>query len=239
VTRATDRMIQYWDSPEMIAGHDQHPSGFDAERRAAAWRAEFARVLPPPPARVLDLGCGTGWVSLLLAGMGYTVRGVDLGENRLAFARAKAREQHVEVSFEKGDAHDPPGEPGSVDAITSRNLFWTLEDPAAALHSARRLLRPGGTLVVIDGDWFRNGWDPDQYREYPWYQTWVDCYAGLVGGLPLFDLQGPQDVQRFVVGAGFTDVEAGRLEFVERLPEDTPTEGRYFIVTATNPGPLR
>ncbi|MGH8909073.1 MAG: hypothetical protein ACRD0K_21925 [Egibacteraceae bacterium] len=95
-------------------------------------------------------------------------------------------------------------------------MFWTLEDPAAALRSARRLLRPGGTLVVIDGDWFRNGWDPDQYREYAWYQTWVECYADLVQDLPLFDLKGPQDVARFVVEAGFTDVKAGRLEIVER-----------------------
>ncbi|MGH8930249.1 MAG: class I SAM-dependent methyltransferase [Egibacteraceae bacterium] len=171
MTRATDRMIQYWDSREMVADHDQHPAGVDAERKAAAWRAEYERVLPPPPARVLDLGCGTGWVSLLIAGMGYTVRGVDLGENRLALARAKAREQNVEITFEKADAQDPPGEPARVDAVTSRCVFWTLEDPAAALRSARRLLRPGGTLVLIDGDWFRNGWDPDQYREYAWYEA--------------------------------------------------------------------
>lgn len=79
-TPATDRIIQYWDSPELLG--DDVTAGVDRERLEAAWRAELERVLPPPPGRVLDLGCGTGAVSLILAGMGYTVRGVDLAENR-------------------------------------------------------------------------------------------------------------------------------------------------------------
>ncbi|MGH8930248.1 MAG: hypothetical protein ACRDZO_06330 [Egibacteraceae bacterium] len=70
----------------------------------------------------------------------------------------------------------------------------------------------------------------------PGTRPWVESYADLVGDLPLFDLKGPQDVERFVADAGFTDVNTGRLEFVERLPEELPTEGRFFIVTASNPG---
>ncbi|MGH8909074.1 MAG: hypothetical protein ACRD0K_21935 [Egibacteraceae bacterium] len=45
MTRATDRMIQYWDSPEMIADHEQQLIGVEAERRAAAWRAASCRRL--------------------------------------------------------------------------------------------------------------------------------------------------------------------------------------------------
>lgn len=103
---------------------------------------------------MLDLGTGSGNVALLLAADGYDVTGIDLAEGMLEQARAKLAGHPRPPRFLTGDAVDPPFAPGSVDAIVSRYLLWTLRDAPAALGRWHALLRPGGTLVAIDGQWF-------------------------------------------------------------------------------------
>ena len=61
----------------------------------AAWRSLLVSLLPPPPARVADLGCGTGSLSLLLADEGHPVTGVDFSPAMVARAVAKADERYV------------------------------------------------------------------------------------------------------------------------------------------------
>src|SRR5262245_29414821 len=57
-------------------------------------------LLPPPPARLLDLGCGMGWTSLLFARRGYDVVGVDIAPDKIQYANfRKAREQQRNVHF--------------------------------------------------------------------------------------------------------------------------------------------
>jgi SAM-dependent methyltransferase len=73
-----------------------------------AWLARLRSWLPAPPAEVADLGCGTGTLSVLLAGAGYPVRGVDLSAQMIQAARAKATAAGVDVAFRQGDAADPP-----------------------------------------------------------------------------------------------------------------------------------
>ena len=114
-----------------------------------AWADLLVPHLPPAPAAVADLGCGTGSLTALLAEAGHHVRGLDLSARMVAAARAKA----PGVDFRQGDASNPPYEPGSFDVVLARHVLWALPDPAAALSRWRALLKPNGRLVLVEGRW--------------------------------------------------------------------------------------
>ena len=152
---ATSPQIRgFWD--EDAAVYDNSPSHYPQRPQdQAAWAGTLRRLLPPPPARVLDVGAGTGFLSLLLAGQGYRVTAVDLSPGMLARLRAKAAERGLRIDMVESDAQHPPA--GEFDAVVERHLLWTLPDPAAAL-AAWHTAAPGGRLAVIEGSWGeRNG----------------------------------------------------------------------------------
>ena len=118
----------------------------------AAWTALLARHLPTAPSRVADLGCGTGSLTLLVAGLGHQVVGVDFSEQMLTRAKTKLK-AHPDIGFVRGDAARPPLRDHSFDVVLSRHVLWALPDPAAAVDRWIRLLRPDGRLVLIEGRW--------------------------------------------------------------------------------------
>lgn len=120
----------------------------DPEVRAA-WRALLLELLPAAPARVADLGCGTGTLSTLLTELGYDVTGLDFSPEMIRLARAKA----PEVSFVEADASAPPLDPSSYDVVLSRHVLWAMPDPAGALARWADLLNDGGRLVLVEGSW--------------------------------------------------------------------------------------
>jgi SAM-dependent methyltransferase len=115
----------------------------------AAWRTLMLDLLPPAPARVADLGCGTGTLALLLTEEGYDVTGVDVSPEMVRRARAKA----PGVEFVEADAAAPPLDRASYDVVLSRHVLWAMPDPAAALARWQDLLTPGGRLVLVEGSW--------------------------------------------------------------------------------------
>ncbi|MGW4110693.1 methyltransferase domain-containing protein [Actinosynnema sp. NPDC004786] len=139
---------RFWDDQAATFDEDADHGLRDPDVRRA-WRELLLSLLPPAPARVVDLGCGTGSLTALLAGEGYDVRGLDLSERMVAAARVKA----PGVEFRQGDAARPPYPPGSFDVVLVRHVLWALPDPAAALDRWHALLRPGGRLVLIEGRW--------------------------------------------------------------------------------------
>ena len=121
-----------------------------AER--AAWDRIFDLVLSGRSGLdVLDAGCGTGFLSLELASRGHRVTGVDFAPAMLAEARRKASEQRAAIRFEDADAEQLPFASGSFDLVVSRHVLWTLPHPEEAIDEWIRVLRPGGRLAVIDG----------------------------------------------------------------------------------------
>lgn len=116
-----------------------------------AWRELMVNEIPPG-STVLDLGCGTGSLSVLLAEHGHEVTGVDLSPRMLERAVAKAESHGVKVRFLLGDASDPPVEP-SFDVVLARHLVWAIPEPAAALDRWLSLMPAQGTLVLVEGLW--------------------------------------------------------------------------------------
>ena len=119
----------------------------------AAWSDLLTRMLPPAPARVADLGCGTGSLAVLLAEQGYAVSGIDLSPRMVDRARAKAATAGASCTFDVGDASSPRLAESSFDVVLSRHVVWALPDPASALRRWVALLVPGGRLVLVEGRW--------------------------------------------------------------------------------------
>src|SRR5207237_10912279 len=104
----------------------------------------------PTTLDALDVGCGTGFLSLELAGRGHRVTGIDFAPQMLAEARKKATAQRLAVRFEEGDAEQLPFAAGSFDLVMTRHVLWTLPHPEPAVDEWIRVLRPGGRLAVMD-----------------------------------------------------------------------------------------
>jgi len=149
----TDEIRHFWDDD--AATYDNSPSHYPQRpQEVAAWAATLRRLLPEPPATVLDMGAGTGFLSLLLAAQGYQVTAADISAEMLGRLKAKATERGLDIQVVEAGALTPPA--GDFAAVVERHLVWTLPDPAAAL-AAWHAAAPAGRLVLVEGSWSGRG----------------------------------------------------------------------------------
>jgi SAM-dependent methyltransferase len=120
--------------------------------RARAERSEFASLIDraiPGDARVLEIGCGTGQMSLYLARARRVVIGADLTRASLELGAAAARRFELDqVQFIETDLHRPGLREGSFDVVYSSGVLHHTPDPRAAFARVVRLARPGGVIVL-------------------------------------------------------------------------------------------
>ena len=102
-----------------------------------------------PGARVLDVGCGAGFLALPLAAAGYRVKGLDLAEGALAAGARQALKLGLANPpvFQVGNALALPEDSGSFDAVLLMDFLEHVETPEVAVREAARVLRPGGVAV--------------------------------------------------------------------------------------------
>jgi SAM-dependent methyltransferase len=203
-----DRLRAWWDEDayayDRSAGH-----AMSDPVEAAAWRAVLTVDLPPAPARILDVGAGTGALSLAAAELGHEVTAVDLSGEMLGRGRTKAAERRLDVTFVEGRAESPPD--GPFDAVITRHLLWTLPAPVEALRAWRAVVVPGGRLAVFEGSWA--GDDP--------FVTVKDAIARVIEGL---------------VGSEDGHHAPYPPEVLERLPLGRPTSPRPFLDAVADAG---
>lgn len=153
--KATETSTDAWaevDWDAASAAFDDEPDhGLRDPVVRQAWAARLQAWLPRHACDVLDLGCGTGSLSLLAAERGHRVTGVDLSPAMIALARAKLAGR--DGVFLVGDAAAPPVGEQRFDVVLVRHLLWALPDHGRALRHWRGLLRPGGRLVLVEGVW--------------------------------------------------------------------------------------
>jgi ubiquinone/menaquinone biosynthesis C-methylase UbiE len=118
-----------------------------------AWTTLLASFLPTSPVNVLDIGCGTGSLSVLMAGLSHQVTGIDFSPAMIELAQAKAAAQDYQIEFHVMDATSPYLTASQFDVIICRHVLWALPDISQVLERWLRLLRKPGRLVLIEGFW--------------------------------------------------------------------------------------
>jgi ubiquinone/menaquinone biosynthesis C-methylase UbiE len=215
--RIKELVRQHWDW--RAADFDQEAShGLLNNTQSRAWHELISRVAGAITLNALDVGCGTGFLSLLLAKLGHRVTAIDVAGAMLAMARSKAAAHGLTVDFRYADAEAPDLPAGSFDLIVERHVLWTLPHPAAALDSWRQLLRCDGRLVLIEGHW--EGMKPrDEYTE-------------IYDHLPLFGGRPEHEIAELIGSRGFGTVTTEPLMEPE-LWTHPPTHPRYLVIART------
>ena len=103
--------------------------------------------------KILDVGCGAGFFSILLAKEGHEVFGIDLTPDMIEHAEHMAAVLGLDATFRIMDAENPDFEPESFDVLVTRNLTWTLPHVEKAYREWYRILKPGGVLINFDADY--------------------------------------------------------------------------------------
>jgi ubiquinone/menaquinone biosynthesis C-methylase UbiE len=130
---------------DQIAAHGVH-----SEEEKNIWKNLFneffgtGRIL-----KILDMGTGSGFLSLLLADMNHDVTGADWSETMLEKAKLKVKDTALPVTFVIEDAENLTFGDEIFDAVVSRHMLWTLANPQKAMSEWARVVKPGG-LVIVD-----------------------------------------------------------------------------------------
>lgn len=215
------KISQYWDK-SATTYDNSYGHGLKSDLEKELWLDLLARNIQlPHGAEILDVGCGTGFLSLLLAELGFKVTGLDLSEEMRHQAKAKAGHAGFDIRFMSGDAEAPPFPERSFDAVISRHVAWTLPDPQSALVNWGKLIRPGGSVIIIDGVWtprclgsFLRFLAADGVRLLQGklgHLLWARKYARK-SDLPLYGGAEPEKVMKLVEETGFSRGWIDRME---------------------------
>ncbi|MBT8467832.1 MAG: class I SAM-dependent methyltransferase [Deltaproteobacteria bacterium] len=169
--------------------------------------------------RVLELGVGTG-KNIPYYPNGAGVTAIDLSENMLSRARRRATRLGVEVALHVDDAQALAFADASFDAVVATFVFCSVPDPVAGLREARRVLRPGGRLLLLE----------HVLSEKPLLRRlmqWLDPIPVHIWGAHI-----DRDTVDNIRVAGFEDVQAQDLSLdivkaiTARAPGKPPTGAR-------------
>jgi ubiquinone/menaquinone biosynthesis C-methylase UbiE len=151
--------------------------------------AEVLRLLPQPPARILECGCGTGWLTYFLAQRGFEMVGTDVCPDAIQIARDNPTFQQGPVpEFVVADAEQLSYD-AEFDAVLFFDSLHHAVDELAAVRSAYKALRPGGVCVLVEPGWGHHRRSLDVEEQYgvtekdmpPYYVKKLARQAGFTG----------------------------------------------------------
>lgn len=222
-----------------------------SDRELEAFQRLIRESFGPEPLDVLDLACGTGEITRALLSLKHRVTALDFSEAMLARARAK----HGKAArILLGDAEHLLDDDASYDALITRHLVWTLTDPEGAFAEWFRVLRPGGRLLVIDGDWVnRSRWQKWVNDLGNWlrarrgaavHQIDADTHASITSRFYFKDGLSRERLEAMLRAAGFaTIVPADYHQVVREQQRAAPlhdairlASSTRFALVATKPG---
>lgn len=206
---------QYWS--ERAIDFDRGPThGILNETQHQAWRELLQEVVGRQPVKALDVGCGTGFLAMLLGELGHTAVGVDLADDMLAQAQRKAAASAFDVTFCRGDAENPPRDGAPYDVIIERHVIWTLPQPQLAVQAWHALLKPGGRVILIEGIF-----------DMPSHTDTI--YTHLRGQLPFYGGHPSDELVACLASQGFVDTTVRPL-MDAALWIEAPQRPRFMVM---------
>lgn len=214
-------LSDYWTS-RATDYHAYHDSSPRAQAEYQLWSAVMKQAVSAvtPGATVVDMGCGTGFISHIVADLGFRVIGIDSSPGMLAQARADSVQRSElglpTAQFLCADVTDSGAlqtvlgttDSAGVAAVLSRWVLWTLEDPAAALRLWSSFLYPQGIVIAADGLWYPEGVDSTmEVESSQGKDAFVRTYNnGVLRRLPLSSGVVLDDYRRCAAEAGLDDI---------------------------------
>lgn len=237
-----ERIAAYWN--ERAEGFSlSNREQLSGEAREEWLTAMLTHVPREGKLSCLDVGCGPGFLAILLAQNGHEVSGVDYTENMLDHARRNAQSEGVSILFERMDAQALTFADNSFDFVVSRNVTWNLERPEQAYAEWLRVLKPGGKLLNFDGNHYLHHYDP-LYRQFRESESFVDPHKkehlqgvdtrkieAIAMNLPLSRVERPSwDVQALLT-AGAMEVSCGvtRNRFRSGVGREHALIQRFYV----------
>ena len=216
------RIVKYWDGRSdrfMIQREEELQSG-----QHRIWKQELLSHLPrKKELKILDVGCGCGFFSLILAEQGHDVTGIDLTESMIERGRILAEKHGLHAAFQQMDAENLAFADGTFDAVISRNLTWTLPHPREAYREWIRVLKPGGILLNYDAEHARyhqsHGLEGEEARKMLSQGQMDECMA-IYGMLPISGWKRPDWDVLFLKQAGCSRVEADKTIGTKLFPHE-------------------
>lgn len=177
------------------------------------------RVAPPAGARVLDVACGTGNVTIPLARSGAVATGVDIAPNLLVQARERAAAEGLEIAFDEGDAEALPYANASFDYVFT--MFGAMFAPRPELVAAElaRVLKPGGTLAMAN-------WNPASFSGSMFRVG--SQHAPPPPGVPPPVLWGDEAVVRERLVSAFSDIRTELIPIDFNMPMSPVDTVQFF-----------
>ena len=193
-------------------------------------QAYFTRLPLIDAERIVALGCGTGIeVRALrrLSGPSTTIVGIDHSAALIDTARRLTADEGLTdgVSYDVGDAHRTPYDEGEFDIVTLHTVISHVEDPNQVLHEARRIVRPGGTVAVFDGDYASLTF---AYPDHVMAKTIEEKLIQLIVANPRI----MRDLPRLVAETGLELIDAEGVLYANI------GSGRFWLAAAESYGPL-
>lgn len=209
---------QHWNG-RATTFDDASQHGIHSEEQHERWLSVLRKWTGDDPLQVLDIGCGTGVISLLLAELGHDVTGVDFAPEMLERARKKAERTGRSAGFYRGDAEALAVPDDAADLVTARHLLWTLPNPETAIGEWQRVVEPGGRILVIEGYW--------NHAE-PW-----DEYERIHDDLPMYDGRPPEELRAVLERYGLRDIEYEPL--ADPVLWGREPHHEYYVLAGTVP----
>jgi ubiquinone/menaquinone biosynthesis C-methylase UbiE len=185
------------------------------------------RLKLPPEAKVLDVACGTGTVTIPLARGGSSVTGLDMMPHLLDEARAAAADEGLQIRFDEGFAEELPYPNGSLDVVVSRFGAMFSPYPEAVASEMARILKPGGLLAMAN--WTESGFNGRMSKVF---SKFLPPRSGIISPM----LWGDERVVCERFGQDFASVETTVVDFDWEIQMSANKAAEFF---ARNAGPFQ
>jgi ubiquinone/menaquinone biosynthesis C-methylase UbiE len=196
--------------------------------RPAAWQKQIlSRFDSGRKLRILDIGCGPGFFTIILSEKGHEVTGIDGAYGMLEKARRNVAASGYASEIVEMDANDLKFEDNTFDLIVSRNVTHTIQDHVKAYSEWKRVLKEGGVLLIYDANWHHIETVPEVRKRY--IRDWKKCVSvygsdfngntdpegaphmdDIEGGHPLGDIVRPDYDIGILKAIGFKKIEYKR-----------------------------